>query len=68
MKENEEIKEMLERERSIWNDKVLNHDHEMEESKKRFEEEKKKILDEKNVHKRRISELSIKLKEAEGDR
>jgi hypothetical protein len=36
--------------------------------KRRFEDEKKKLLDEKNFHKRRLSDLSIKLKEAEGER
>lgn len=34
----------------------------------KFEEERRKIVEEKNLHKRKFSELSIKMREADGDR
>jgi hypothetical protein len=35
---------------------------------RKLEEEKKRLIEEKNTHKRKISELSIKMREAEGER
>jgi hypothetical protein len=58
----------MERDKNFIGERDRNHNSELEEIVKKYEEEKKRLIDEKNQHKRKISELSFKIRDADGER
>lgn len=52
----------MEKDKALTHQRDRHHSAEVEEMVKKFEDQKKKILDEKHMHERKISDLSLKLK------
>ena len=68
---NEQIKELqseIQNQKKWWTTKLLNHDRELEELTHKYEEEIKKLQDNKNELKEKLGQLNGRLKEYEGER